>query len=333
MSHEINYLETGSINPYYNLAFEEYILKNKIKGDYLLLWQNDNTVVVGRNQNTLSQINKAFVDEHQIKVVRRISGGGAVYHDLGNLNYSFITNVSDTNEDTAKRFIDPIVEALKNLTLDAQSSGRNDILVDGRKVSGTAECIRKDRILHHGTLLFDSDTLMISGALNADPLKFKDKSVKSVSSRVGNIKSLLKKDMSLYEFWSYLKKFLSSGGLKENRLTKDELYQINSLKISKYDTWEWNYGLSPKFDFINKRRFEAGNIEIGVHIGAGIIEDLRIYGDFMATTPLDRLEKNLKGIYFTKKDITKALDRSSLPIEEMLGGITKGQFIDTLLCS
>ena len=172
MQRAVHYLETGSQSPYYNLAFEEYVLTHRTQGDYLLLWQNENTIVVGQNQNTEAEINRPFVEAHHINVVRRSTGGGAVYHDLGNLNYSFITDAGDKASISMDRFTSPVVEALKGLGLQAEASGRNDILVEGRKVSGTAQRLHGNRILHHGTLLFDANADMVAGALQVDPEKF-----------------------------------------------------------------------------------------------------------------------------------------------------------------
>ena len=146
----VNYIETGSTNPCFNLAFEEYILKNRREGDWLMLWQNANTVVVGLNQNTAEEINAAFVREHNITVVRRTTGGGAVYHDLGNLNYSFITDLGDAASMSIEQFSRPVCRALAAMGVRAEVSGRNDIMVGGKKVSGVALRIYKDRILHHG---------------------------------------------------------------------------------------------------------------------------------------------------------------------------------------
>ena len=232
MANSVTYLETGSLIPYYNLAFEEWVLTHCLEGDYLMLWQNDNTIVIGQNQNAEAEINRAFVDEHKINVVRRGTGGGAVYHDLGNLNYSFITDAGDLQERSAARFTQPVVEALKALGLDAESSGRNDILVSGRKVSGTAQQLYKGRILHHGTLLFDSNADMIVGALNPDPTKFQSKSVQSVRSRVGNIRSFLPQDMTLGEFWDYLKIALSGSGFTAGEIT--EHFDVTAASISRH---------------------------------------------------------------------------------------------------
>ena len=229
------------------------MLSNRRDGDYLLLWQNHNTIVVGQNQNTEEEINRPFVEEHQIQVVRRNTGGGAVYHDLGNLNYSFITNLGDQDHLTMERFTHPVVEALRALGLDAEASGRNDILVSGCKVSGTAERITRGRILHHGTLLFDSNPEMIAGALHADSQKFRSKSTKSVRSRIGNIRDFLPKDMDLLAFWTYLKKYLAGNGMEQGNLSVDELMAVEKLRQEKYDQWDWNFGRSPQYDFMPTR--------------------------------------------------------------------------------
>lgn len=319
------YLETGSVDPAYNLAFEEFVLKNKLQGDWLILWQNQNAVIVGRNQNTLEEINREFVEQNGIKVIRRNTGGGAVYHDLGNLNYSFITDATDTS---AHRFTVPVVRALQQLGLDAQSSGRNDILVSGKKVSGTAQYRFGNRILHHGTLLFDSDAGMITGSLNPDPTKFQSKSVKSVRSRVGNIRSELKQDMDLAGFWSYLKTVLTDS-IVPMRLNKEELAQIHALKQEKYDTWQWNFGSSPKFDTKIHRRWPGGSLQIHLTVKHGTIQALRIFGDFLAVTDTDSLIAALTGCHYQQGAIEAAL--KSICVQDCLGGITEEEFINTIL--
>ena len=296
----IRYLETNSVSPYYNLAFEEYVLRNRTKEDCLLLWQNDNTIVIGQNQVTEAEINRSFVEKHAINVVRRSTGGGTVYHDLGNLNYSFITDSGEASQLSILHFTQPIVLALRRLGLDAEASGRNDILVEGKKVSGTAQRLMGGRILHHGTLLFDSNLEMVSGALQVDPEKFRSKSTKSVQSRVGNIRAFLPEDMDLQAFWNYLKGALSESGMIPDELSEEELQEVRELERLKYSTWEWNYGRAPKYDFKNKCRFTGGSLEIGVQVENGAIVQIGFYGDFLGVTSLDSLEEAFQSLFEEK---------------------------------
>ncbi len=323
------YLETESVDPAYNLAFEEYVLHNRREGDYLILWQNDNAVIVGRNQNTAEEINEVFVREHSISVIRRNTGGGAVYHDLGNLNYSFITDAGPLESRSGSQFTSPVVRALQELGLDAEASGRNDILVFGKKVSGTAEHLHQGRILHHGTLLFDSDSSVIAGALNPDPTKFQSKSVKSVRSRVGNIRTFLKQDMTLSAFWAYLKTALNRDGFLPDALTAEELAHVQALKESKYDTWQWNYGRSPKYQLCNKRRFPGGLLELHLSVKDGSISGLEIMGDFLSLSDVAPLAQALEGCAYRKADIEAVLDQ--FPLSALLGNITAEEFIQTIL--
>lgn len=327
MEKTVQYLETHSQNPYYNLAFEEYVLCHRTQGDYLLLWQNDNTIVVGQNQNTEAEINRAFVEQHHINVVRRNTGGGAVYHDLGNLNYSFITDVGDDGI-SIRRFTEPVVAALRSLGLNAEASGRNDILVEGRKVSGTAQRRHGGRILHHGTLLFDANPGMVAGALNVDPEKFRSKSTKSVRSRIGNIRDFLPNDMELPAFWAYLKDALSGGGLTPGALSAGELAEVDRLKREKYDTWEWNYGRSPKFNVRCKRYWDGGCLEANVSIANGVITDVRFFGDFLSVCGLEELVERLKGVAFRPEDVGAVLNDS--PVGELFGGITADEVTATI---
>lgn len=322
------YMETGSTDPAYNLAFEEYVLKNRAEGNYLLLWQNANAVIVGRNQNALEEINRDFIDRHGIRVVRRNTGGGAVYHDLGNLNYSFITDI-DANADAAKsRFTDPIVGALRSLGLDAEATGRNDIVVSGQKVSGTAQHRWGNRILHHGTLLFDSDPGMIAGSLNPDPSKFQSKSIKSVRSRVGNIRSFLSPDWDMPRFWEYLKTSLADSIIPVQP-SPGELDAITQLKAEKYDTWQWNFGSSPKFDSDIRRRFPGGSLQIQLSVTRGAINAIGIHGDFLSLTPPDQLIRALTGCAYQEDAIGEAI--RDLPLSDCLGSITKEEFLTTIM--
>lgn len=322
------YLETRSQDPFFNLAFEEFVLRSRRSGNYLILWQNDRTVVVGQNQNAEAEINRSFVEAHGIRVVRRMTGGGAVYHDLGNLNYSFITDAGDAEKLTMEGFTRPVVEALKGLGLRAEASGRNDILVEGRKVSGTAQRLMGGRILHHGTLLFDSDVETVAGALRVDPSKFQSKSARSVRSRVGNIRPCLPEDMDLQAFWEYLKTALAGSGLCEEQLTEAELAEVEVLRKEKYATWEWNFGRSPKFDLTNKRRFSGGGLEVGLHVEGGYITSIAFYGDFLAVSPLGPLTEALQGCALRRADVQAVLER--FPLQELFGSITGQEVLDTI---
>lgn len=328
MAERMHYMETHSVDPAYNLAFEETVLTRRRQGDYLLLWQNENTIVVGQNQNAEAEIDSAFVEANGIRVVRRMTGGGAVYHDLGNLNYSFITDAGDLERLTMERFTRPVVDALRALGLNAEASGRNDILVDGKKVSGTAQRLVKGRILHHGTLLFDSDPEMVAGALRADPEKFQSKSAKSVRSRVGNIRDALPEDMDLPAFWAYLKGAFAKDGLQEETLSLEETAVLEDLKRSKYDSWAWTYGRSPKYALTNRRRFPGGLLEVGVQVEQGLVTGIRFCGDFLSLTSLEPLEKALEGCPFRKGDVGAVLDR--FPLRELFGAIGRDDVLDTL---
>lgn len=323
------YLETGSTAPRYNLAFEEYILTHRREGDYLILWQNASSVIVGRNQITAQEVNSDFAAKNGIRVVRRITGGGAVYHDLGNLNYSFLCDADDMAQRTASRFTQPVVAALQGLGLDAEASGRNDILVSGCKVSGTAEHILRGRVLHHGTLLFDSDAQTIAQVLTPDPLKLQSKGIRSVKSRVGNIRSFLPQDMTLPEFWNYLKTALAGSGFVAGSVTEEEKQQIRKLQAEKYDTWQWNYGSAPNFQLCCKDRWDGGILEVRLRVDRGKIQDIRIFGDFMALSSCEKLEQALLGCQYQKAAIAEAIE--GFPLQDCLGGITKEEFLQTIL--
>ena len=325
----IHYLETGSVDPCYNLALEQVVLERRREGDWLMLWQNRNTVVVGLNQNTAEEINASFVEAHGITVVRRMTGGGAVYHDLGNLNYSFIRDVGNAEELTIGRFTEPVCRALASLGVQAATSGRNDILVDGKKISGVAQRIVKGRILHHGTLLFDSDPAMIAGALRADPAKFTSKSAKSVRSRVGNLRDYLPEGIDLPRFWELLLQELTRDGLIREALSPDELQEVRRLADEKYRSWDWTYGHSPDSRYHSRRRFPGGTLEVYMDLHAGRIEEISFFGDFMATAPLDGLTEALRGVRLDAESLAEVLDRFDLP--SLFGGIRKEEVLSLLL--
>ena len=325
------YLETNCTNPYFNLAFEEWVLTHFTKDEYLILWQNENSVIIGQNQNTLEEIDPVFVKEHKINVVRRTTGGGAVYHDLGNLNYSFITDYDRQRGTDMSIFTDMVVKALTDLGLPAEKSGRNDILVDGKKVSGTAQRVvkvdGKERILYHGTLLFRSDPEMIAGALRPDPLKFSSKATKSVRSRVGNISDYMPEGTTLDDFWKAILRRLDghTDFFLIDRINFDEIIK---LQIEKYLTYEWNYGKSPLFRYTSKQHFAGGTVDVRLNIEKGVITEASIFGDFLSLKPASEIAGALCGVRYDEKDIRAVL--SVFEIGDYMGQITKEELLSVI---
>lgn len=294
-------------NPYFNLAMEEYFLKNTDE-DIFLLWRNDSAIIVGKNQNTLSEINYNYVKENKIDVVRRQSGGGAVFHDLGNINFTFISCNNNSFSDF-KRFTMPIIDALKGLNIDAEFSGRNDLLIDGRKFSGNAQYNYKNKVMHHGTLLFSSQINDLSSALKVKASKFEGKSVKSVKARVTNISDHIKNPMDILEFKDYLMNFVLSSD-KENymyELSEEDTNSINNLVEEKYSTWDWNFGLSPKYSLNNELKYPGGNVEFSLNVEKGIIRNIKFFGDFFGKEDVSFIEESLLNVKHNENSIKEAL--------------------------
>ncbi|MDR2893337.1 MAG: lipoate--protein ligase [Deltaproteobacteria bacterium] len=321
-------------DPYLNLAIEEHFLRDRDDDDYLLLWRNDNTIVVGLHQNTGEEINSAFVEERGIRVVRRRTGGGAVYHDLGNLNFSFITGAVGAEQMTMRRFTQPVARALEEMGLHAEAVGRNDILAEGRKVSGNAQTLHKQRILHHGTLLFDSDLSVLSQALKVKPEKFLSKSVKSVRARVGNIAELLPEElrgMSMEAFRDRVAlSFARAGKAETLELEAAVLEAAQCLAADKYRTWEWNFGRSPQFTFRNQEKYPGGFLEVWLNVRQGVIQACGFYGDFMALRPAAELAEQLRGLRHERGAVAAALDNltgKTAPLSEYFGSITRDEIL------
>ena len=294
-------------NPYFNLAMEEYLLKNSTE-DLFILWRNKPSVIVGKNQNTLSEINLEYVKENSIPVVRRQSGGGAVFHDLGNINFTFITNNNNSFSDF-KKFTQPIIDLLKTMGLDATFSGRNDLLIDGKKFSGNAQYNYRNKVMHHGTLLFSSQITDLSNALKVKSIKFEGKGIKSVKSRVTNISEHLDTKMSVLEFKDLIMNYMASidSDNKLYTLSKEDIDGIEKLVEKKYNTWEWNFGNSPKYSFSNELKYPGGNIEFNLEINKGVISKIKFFGDFFGKEDIENLEILLSGVKHKEESLREVL--------------------------
>lgn len=320
-------------DPRYNLALEEYVLKNiNIDDDFILLWQNEPSIIIGRNQNTIEEINSTYVKEHNIHVVRRISGGGAVYHDFGNLNYTFVTNNLKDNLNNYRKFTKPVINALNELGVPAEFSGRNDIVVEGKKISGNAQSYHKNRMFHHGTILYDANLDMVAKVLNVSIDKIQSKGIKSNRSRVTNILPYLKEKTNIQDFMNVLLKyFLNSEDIDKYtyHLTAEDYQNIDKLVKDKYMTWEWNYGESPQFTVQKSKRYAGGKISFNLNVKDGIINDCKIFGDFLGKRNVEEIEEELRGKKYQEDNLRKTL--SQLPIEEFFYNITLDDLIDCLL--
>lgn len=289
--------KNNSVNPYYNQALEEFLL-NQTDDDVIIIWQNNNAIVVGKHQNALAEINYEFTYLNKIDVVRRLSGGGTVFHDLGNVNFTFIKKYNEKNPSIDfKKFLTPILNFLNELGLDAQFSGRNDILIDNKKISGNAEHIfhKQKKILHHGTLLFNSNLEFLKMALKGNSENYKDKAVKSVKSKVTNISKYLSKPITTLDFIDMIVKYLKNDNhnCKELLLSENEIKSIENIANQKYCTWQWNYAYSPKYEFKKTSNLLDKIIEIELKVEKGIIYKVNLNCDILTQTEIKDFEKSL----------------------------------------
>ncbi|MCE4050392.1 MULTISPECIES: lipoate--protein ligase [Bacillaceae] len=318
----------GITDPRINLAIEEYALKNlDINETYLLFYINEPSIIIGKNQNTIEEINTEYVESNGIHVVRRLSGGGAVYHDKGNLNFSFITKDDGDSFHNFRKFTEPVVKALQSMGVDAELSGRNDLLAEGRKISGNAQFSTKGRMFSHGTLLFDSEMDHIVSALKVRKDKIESKGIKSVRSRVANITEFLREKMEIEEFKRLILAYLFEGeeNIQEYVLTEKDWENIHALSKERYQNWDWNYGKSPKFNLQHSHRFPVGQVDVRFDVAKGIIKNCKIYGDFFGVGDVSDIENKLIGLRYDRSELEKALEETS--IKHYFGNITKEDFL------
>ena len=293
---------TDRTDPYFNLASEQYLLDTE-NDEVFMLWRNEKAVIIGRNQNAYAEINKPFVDEHGIKVVRRLTGGGAVFHDLGNVNFTYIVPRNDCPTLDFERFSRPVINALRGLGVEAELSGRNDITVGGRKISGNAQCVYNNKVMHHGTLLFSADMSQMAGALNVDEEKIKSKGIKSVRARVCNLSEYLP-DMDVTEFKSYLENCVEG---EKTVFSPEQIKGIEKLRDEKYSTWERDYGVSKEYDRRSKKYFPYGTVDISLSADGGVITAIRFFGDYFGVNDISEIENRLIGSRLERADLEPRL--------------------------
>lgn len=272
-------INNTSTNPYFNIAAEEYLLKENSE-DIFMLYVNEPSIIIGKHQNALAEMNYRFTVENSIPVIRRISGGGAVYHDKGNLNFTFITNGKEGHLVDFRRFAKPIMDVLQNFNINVKFEGKNNLCVNGLKVSGNAEHVYKNRVLHHGTLLISTDLKILSTALNVTSGRYFDNAIKSIRSKVVNINStlhpLINVDDLRDKMFAYIRQMQRSD---DYSFSTDDIQKINKLAAQKFSTWEWNFGYSPPYEFSNKTTIQGKETEISLTIEKGIINNANILGN------------------------------------------------------
>ena len=325
-------INNTSTDPHFNLALEEYVLKHlNSDEDYFILWQNKPSIIIGKNQNTIEEINQRYVKDNNIPVVRRLSGGGAVYHDFGNLNFTFIVHNDQKDVSNYKKFTEPVIKALNEMGVPAEFSGRNDITIDGKKFSGNAQYYYRNRLLHHGTLLYNSELTRLGEALNVRMDKITSKGIKSVRSRVTNISEYLKEVYDINVFKTLLLNNIQANQAtqgKEYVLTDEDYNNINKIMENRYSSWEWNYGLSPDFNVQKSRRFEGGLLDIRFDVVKGAIEKIKIFGDFLSRRDIADIETRLVGIRYEESDILNLL--KDMDLHDYLGLLTIDDLIECL---
>ncbi len=326
------YVNTSTItDPRINLAIEEHLLRNvTIKEPIVLFYINDPSVIIGRNQNSLEEIDPEYVKANGINLVRRLSGGGAVYHDHGNLNFSFITDGARDLHNFSK-FNQPIVAALRELGVNADLHGKSDIFADGKKISGNAQYAGRGRMFSHGTLLFDTDLEQLLKAINPAQAKIESKAVQSIRNFVGNIRELLRDDMSIAQLRTALLDALFEGNVVEYDLTAVDRQKIEEIADGRYRSWEWNVGHAPKFDLQTTERFPIGKVDARLQVNKGHIQKLKLYGDFIGDSEAGELESYLCGARYRKKEVREVLE--TINLDDYFGDLSIDIFLQLLSLS
>lgn len=306
----MKYIVNTSNDPAYNVALEAYAFQKLTDIDEIfILWINEPAIIIGRHQNTIQEINKEFIDKNGIHVVRRLSGGGAVYHDLNNLNYTIISNNTQEGAFDFQTFSKPVIDTLAKLGVKAEFTGRNDLEINGQKFAGNAQAYYKGRMMHHGCLLFDVDMSVLGQALKVSKDKIESKGIKSVRARVTNIVDHLSDKIKVQEFSDAILAQMKEEypEMDEYVLSDAELSEIQAMRDNQFATWDWTYGKAPEYTIERGVRYPAGKITTYANVENSTIKSVKIFGDFFGVKPVDDIEKMLEGVRYDYKDVLAAL--------------------------
>ncbi|UHA72096.1 lipoate--protein ligase [Paenibacillus sp. 481] len=324
----------GITDPRINLAIEEFVLKHlpMDEDSYLLFYINEPSIIIGKNQNTIEEINADYVKDQHIHVVRRLSGGGAVYHDLGNLNFSFLTKDDGQSFHNFRKFTQPVIDMLRSLGVEADLTGRNDIQVGERKISGNAQFATRGRMFSHGTLLFNSEMEHVASALKVRQLKIESKGTKSVRSRVANISEFLSEPLTMEQFRNSLLHYIfdkEADQVPQYHLSEEDWEQIHRISEERYQNWDWNYGRSPQSNIAHAKKFPAGIIDVRMDLKDGRIEMIKIYGDFFGVGEVSDIEEKLNNVRHEEQAVREAL--ADVDIRHYFGNIELDDFVNLVM--
>lgn len=322
-------IDNRATDPAYNLATEEYLL-TEMREEIASLWRNRDAVIIGRNQNALEEMDLRYIEDNNITVIRRLTGGGAVFHDLGNLNFTFIEQNRAGMFGDYARFTAPIRDYLRTLGVNCELSGRNDLAVDGMKVSGNAQTVKSGRILHHGTLLLSANMGRLAGALRVRDIKVESRGIKSHRSRVTNIAEHLPEPMSAEQFRDGLFDYFeqTQPGIRRYELSAADDAAIRALVEEKYGRWEWNFGATPRYTLKNAVKYDFGIVEAFLETERAVIRSVSLRGDFFGIREITGLEQRLEGCPHRREDIADRLE--SFPLGEYISGMTAAKLAELL---
>ena len=324
------YIESNSTSAYFNFALEYYLLTEKNLDDNIVMfWRCDKTLMVGKFQNTIEEINQNYVDENNINVVRRITGGGTIYTDMNTWQYSVINQNYKSKGIDFESFTRPVIKALKSLDIDAYLNNRNDLLIGNKKFSGNAQCIKENSMLHHGSILFDTDIKEMVKSITVDESKIISKGIKSVKDRVTNVSEHTNEAIDNLKFRDIILEFLLDENVSVYTLTNEDIKRICEIENEKFKSWQWNYGKSPKFNIKKSKRLNGGKLEFNIDVYKGVINDIRINGDFFSNKDISMLEDKIKNHKYEKSDLSRLFDE--INIDKYIHNISKDEILECII--